>query len=180
MSRRLTAREAAMAAGVFGEAIDYARVRVGRGGFGRFAVTLGSRILAPPHLASPDYAAEPAAVRALFIHELTHVWQFQTRALPTLASWARVVARGGYGPGLPGYRYRLPLPDWRSLNLEQQASVVEHAYLLREGHGPTAAMPPGARLERYAGLTPFPRLGTPAGPRAGLSSSPRCRSRELF
>ena len=154
MGRRLTDGETALARQVFGEAVKLAEVRVHGGGFGRFAVTVGSQLLLPPHLAQADISAASVGAQALLIHELAHVWQFQTRPLWTLASWAQTVMRGGYGPGLPGYRYTLPLPPFARLNLEQQASVVEHAFLAARGHR-SAAMPPGARLDDLAPLTPF-------------------------
>ncbi len=148
--RPLTPGEALLARSVFGEALDSDRVRIGRAPFGPFAVTLGRRILfpgAPP----ADFAAEPLAQRAWLVHELVHVWQFQTAALRTLGSWAAVLASGGYGPGLPGYTYDHPF-TWDALNLEQQARVVEHAYRLREGEAAAT------QLAAYAGRTPFPAL----------------------
>jgi hypothetical protein len=157
MGRRLTDGEAALARRVFGEAIDYDRVRIATGGFGPFAVTLGSRIHVPPGAGSADFSAEPPLRQGFFVHEMTHVWQFQTAALRTLLSWAAVALTGGYGPGLPGYRYRLPLAPWARLNLEQQASAVEHAFLLTTG-GRHPATPPGAQLRHYAGALPFDRL----------------------
>ncbi len=152
--RGLTPGEIALARSVFGEAIAYARVRIASGGFGPFAVTTGSRINIPLGGRSDDFADEPPLRRAFFIHEMVHVWQFQTRPLWTLASWARVALSGGYGPGLPGYAYALPLADWRALNLEQQASAVEHAFLLQGGHRHPAT-PAGGRLASYSGRTPF-------------------------
>lgn len=97
------------------------------------------------------------------MHELVHVRQFATAPGATLLSWARVLLTGGYGPGLPGYRYPWPPPAWEVLNLEQQASLVEHAYLARETQ---AAAPrfgaPGVRKgagpSAFAGLTPFASL----------------------
>ncbi len=156
LSRGLTAGESALASSVFADAVDCATVRIFGAGFGRFAVTVGSSLFVPSGLAAVDYATGQPLMQSFFIHEMTHVWQFQTRPLWTLASWARALASGGYGPGLPGYRYALPLADWNSLNLEQQASVVEHAYLLREGF--RSGVPTGAQSRDYAGRTPFPRL----------------------
>ena len=144
--RPLTSGERALARGVFGEALGLERIRIGRAPFGPFAVTLGRHILFPGRPPA-DFAAEPLDRRAWLIHELTHAWQFQTAARWTLASWAKTLATGGYGPGLPGYGYAHPF-EWASLNLEQQARVVEHAYLLRE-EGDSSA------LEAYAGRTPF-------------------------
>jgi hypothetical protein len=154
MGRRLTAGEARLARQVFGEAVEVARVRIGRGGFGPFAVTLGSRLFLPAHLHCEDFSAADLMLQALFVHELTHVWQFQTRPLWTLASWSRAALSGGYGPQLSAYRYRLPFGDFRRLNLERQASVVEHAFLLRRGRR-SPAMPPSARLADYE-TAPFP------------------------
>ena len=48
-------------------------------------------------------------------------------------SWATEMLSGGYGRELRAYRYELPLGDFMRLNLEQQASVVEHTFLLRCG-----------------------------------------------
>ena len=143
-----------MADSVFGDAVRLDAVRLRGGGFGGFAVTLGSHIFLPPHLASADFATADLGSQALLVHELVHVWQFQTRPLWTLASWAGVVASGGYGPGLPGYRYTLPLGPFAKLNLERQASVVEHAFLLHAGVR-SGRMPPGLCAADLAG-SPFP------------------------
>ena len=154
MTRPLTEAEIALARRVFGAAIDYDRVRIAQGGLGRFAVTTGSRINVPAALGSDDFARARPLTQAFFIHEMTHVWQFQTRPLWTLSSWAGVALTGGYGAGLKGYRYALPIAPWPTLNLEQQASVVEHAFLLQAGHR-SPATPPGARLDHYSAATPF-------------------------
>ncbi len=163
MGRRLTEGEARLARRVFGAAIADGRIRISGGGFGPFAVTIGSRLLLPRHLRADDFSRAEAMLQGLFVHELTHVWQFQTRPLWTLLSWARAVVTGGYGPGLPAYRYALPLGAFARLNLEQQASVVEHAFLLRMGRR-SPSMPAGARLVDYEAV-PFPVPGpADAGP----------------
>lgn len=155
--RPLTPGEAALARSVFGEAIDYARVRIlVRPGAG-YAVVLGSVITFPELNARADFSDAPLQVQAWFVHEMTHVWQFQTAPLRTLASWAKTVLTGGYGPGAPAYRYALPVERWDRLGLEQQASVVEHAFLLRRGFK-VASLPAGALLQDYAGRTPFEGL----------------------
>ena len=127
--------------------------------FGGFAVTLGRRVLFPSEPPA-DFAAEPLERQAWFVHELTHVWQFQCATLRTLANWAKVAACGGYGPGLPGYRYAWPPPTWAALNLEQQASLVEAAFLhrARQPRFDSAHTKKGAKPTRYAGLTPFEAL----------------------
>lgn len=156
--RQLTAGEIALAASVFGGAIAFDRVRLAvRPGAG-YAVVIGSVMTFPELNARDDFAEAPLPAQAWFLHEMTHVWQFQTRPLRTLASWAKTVLTGGYGPGAPGYRYTLPVENWDQLGLEQQASVVEHAFLLRRGFK-VASVPPGALFQDYAGRTPFVGLG---------------------
>ena len=72
----------------------------------------------------------------------------------TLASWVKVAASGGYGRGLAAYRYSIPFV-WDRLNLEQQARVVEHGWLLQRGVR-TAAMPDGAVAGDYAAVAGSP------------------------
>jgi hypothetical protein len=81
------------------------------------------------HPASPhycdDFSAAQLAQQGLFIHEITHVWQAQTRGwwyLPLFRNFSR---RYDYclKPGRPLERY----------GIEQQAEIVRHAFLLRNG-----------------------------------------------
>lgn len=155
MTRPLTAGEVELARGVFGEAIDYKAVTISDRTWGWAAIVFGSAITFPPNQPAPrDFADEGVRMQALLIHELTHVWQFQTAPGRTLMSWAKVLVSGGYGRGQPGYRYALPLDDWDAYNLEQQASIVEHAFLFwREA--PCPAAPGGACLATYEGYGPF-------------------------
>ena len=156
--RRLTSGERAIARTVFADALDLDRVRLISTPF-RTAVTTGPWIWMP-YDAPPDFAAAPLHLRAWLVHELTHVWQFATAPASTLKSWVKVAAAGGYGPGLPGYRYALPF-EWAELNLEQQARVIEHAYMLREG-----GTVPGAALSDYVGRTPFEGASRSGGAQA--------------
>lgn len=136
VGRPLSPGETELARSVYGEAVRFEPVRIHAGGFGPFAVTIGSRLFMPPGLKRADFAVAELRLQALFIHELAHVWQFQTRPLWTLASWAKTVLEGGYGRGLPGYRYTLPVQAFDRLNLEQQASLIEHAFMIRRGGWP--------------------------------------------
>ena len=143
--RRLSPGEVALAAEVFGEALNPKKVRVVTGApTGGFAFVIGRLMVFPTP--TSDFAAEDVLTQSWFVHELTHVLQFQTRPFWTLMSWAKVAVSGGYGVGLPAYRYSIPF-DWKTLNLEQQARVVEHGWLLRQGVR-TAAMPDGATAQR--------------------------------
>jgi len=86
-----------------------------------------------------DFAAEPLHLRALLVHELVHVWQHQSGICLPLRR-----------PPFARYRYRLkPGKRFTSYGLEQQARIVEHAYLLAEGGSAPAT------AACYAAVLPF-------------------------
>ena len=128
--RRLTAGEAALAQGLFGDGLDADRPRVLTGAptFG-WAMVLFGVMLFPVEIG--DFAAEPLRRQAWFVHELAHVRQFQTRPLWTLLSWGRIALTGGY---LTRRAYAPPRPG-AAPNLEQEAMAVEAAFL--EGRSAT-------------------------------------------
>ncbi len=174
--RKLTLGETALARSVFGEALDLKPVRLWFHGLPtRFAMTLGP-VITMPGAVRPDFSAEGAEIQAWLIHELVHVWQMQTAPRRAIASWAKVLLSGGYGPALPGYRYALPA-RWDALNLEQQAALVEDMMRLSAGRRPRHG-PATATLVDYRGMTPFgaaPPLGStikPPPPAAGRSGRP--------
>ncbi|MBU7581149.1 MAG: vgr related protein [Porphyrobacter sp.] len=148
--RPLTRGEVALARSVFGEAIDYARVTVRRRKF--FPLQPVGVTMAPMghlhfHPAAPhycdDFAAAALKVQAHFIHEMVHVWQMQT-----LGRWHLVLRRH------PWCRYDYALkPGWKlaRYGIEQQAEIVRHAFLLREG----AAVPGAPSLAAYEAILPF-------------------------
>lgn len=121
----------ALAAGVFGAALDVGRVRVLAFPFSRAFVPgrwFGRDwICWPAATLVDDLSAGPLATRATFVHELVHVWQAQ-------AGVNLLFGKLKAGDGPAAYAYA-PLPDcvWDSLNIEQQAMVVEHRYRLHEG-----------------------------------------------
>lgn len=147
-TRLLTPGERDLVASVFGAALDPDPVTIRRAKFFMFQpawITMAPNGHIWFHPNGPnwsaDFTAESIGYRAHFIHEMTHVWQHQTginlilRRLP----FAR-------------YRYRLePGKPFTGYGLEQQASIVEDAYLLREGRR-LEGRPP---LERYAAMLPF-------------------------
>lgn len=72
-----------------------------------------------------DFASADLHLQGHFIHEMTHVWQAQTKGwwyLPLVRPFSR---RYDYSikPGWPLERY----------GIEQQAEIVRHAFLLRNG-----------------------------------------------
>jgi hypothetical protein len=85
-SRPLTVGEVALARSVFGDAIAYDRVRVNHHKWIFFQPR--HIVMAPmgslhfnPHgdLYCDDFGAASQRLQGLFIHEMTHVWQAQTR-----------------------------------------------------------------------------------------------------
>jgi len=81
------------------------------------------------HPASPwycdDFSAAGLDRQGLFIHEMTHVWQAQRLGPWYLPLRRHPFCRYGYSlePGRPLQRY----------GIEQQAEIVRHAFLLRNG-----------------------------------------------
>ena len=122
--RRLTAGEAALAREVFGDGLDPGRPWVLIGApTGGWAMVVVGVMLFPLDVA--DFAAEPLARQAWFVHELTHVHQFQTKPLWTLLSWSKLALTGGY---LTRRAYA-PLKPGATPNLEQEAMAVEARFV---------------------------------------------------
>jgi hypothetical protein len=88
-----------------------------------------------------DFCASPLLRQGLFIHEMTHVWQHQ--------SGIRLIIRRH---PLCRYDYSLK-PGWtlQRYGLEQQAEIVRHIFLLRQGV-PVPGAPP---LAHYDGILLF-------------------------
>lgn len=150
LSRLLTRGETALVRSVFGDAIDARPVRVHRRRW--FPFQPRETIMAPQghihvhprsSLWSDDFAAADTHLQGLFLHEMTHVWQAQQRGRWYLPLMRHPFCRYHYAlrPGWPLERY----------GVEQQAEIVRHAFLLREGVPVRGA--PG--LEQYRSLLPF-------------------------
>ena len=130
--RALSPGEIALARTMFGDAIDYAKVMIRRRKWAFFQprrVTMAPRGHLHFHPLGEAYCDDFSQValhrQALFIHEMTHVWQTQT-----LGEWYLVLNRMPWA----SYDYTLK-PGWplTKYGIEQQARIVEHAFLLRNG-----------------------------------------------
>lgn len=128
--RPLTEGEIALAATMFGDAIDYARVRLHRRKWWPFHPR---RVVMAPdgdlwfHPRGPhwrdDFSTAEIALQGLFIHEMTHVWQAQRGG-----RWFLPLARH------PFCRYAVVLKPGRRFErygLEQQAEIVREAWLAK-------------------------------------------------
>lgn len=146
--RPLTVRERALAESVFGDALDYQSIRIHNRKFWWFQprrVTMapnGHLWFHPKsNLFCDDFCDRGLELQGLFIHELVHVWQHQ---------------RGIFLPlkRHPFSRYDYSLkPGWRlnQYGIEQQAEIVKHVFLLRNGTRVPGAPP----LDQYDGILPF-------------------------
>ena len=128
--RRLTVGERGFAVEMFGHGLDPDRVRILAVPIWSRAFVAGPRLMVWPAAgARTDFAAAgtPLAVQAVFVHELTHVWQAQHGALLLLSK-----IKAGDRPS--SYAYDLAVgPEFTRMNIEQQAMVVEHAFLASRG-----------------------------------------------
>jgi hypothetical protein len=128
-ARPLTAGEIAMASLLFGDAVDYARVRVHNRRYlpllqpKNCAMTPNGSIYFHPSCFLPDYTAGDPATRHWFMHEMVHVWQHQL-GYP-------VRLRGAIRIGL-AYHYELregaTLADY---NMEAQGELLADYYVLK-------------------------------------------------
>ena len=131
-SRPLTDGEIALARSMFGDAIDYDRVLLIRRKWWPFQPS--GIVMAPTgnihfHPRDPrwsdDFSREPLSRQGLLIHELTHVWQAQSRGRYYLPLMRHPFCR---------YAYTIePRRKFDRYGLEQQAEIVRHVFLARNG-----------------------------------------------
>ena len=133
MERRpLTPGEIELARSIFGDAIDYAKVRLVRGKWWPFhprnaAMAPMGHIWFHPAAGgwSGDFSTAALGAQGFFIHELTHVWQAQKWGRLFLPLMRHPFCRYSYRlvPGKPFGRY----------GIEQQAEIVRHRFLADRG-----------------------------------------------
>lgn len=148
MSRSLTPGEIALAASMFGTAIDYRQARVAHSKWIFFQPR--TTVMAPTGTIhfhpkgdrySDDFATADIGAQGLFIHEMTHIWQHQKGIFLPLKRHPFCRYAYAIRPGQTFEKY----------GLEQQAELVRHAFLLRH-HVNVEGAPP---LAQYESLLPF-------------------------
>jgi len=130
--RFLTTGEIELARSVFGDAIDYSKIRLFLGKWWplqprRSAMAPMGDIWFHPDGGgwSDDFSKETLSQQGYFIHELTHVWQSQKGGRFYLPLMRHPFCR---------YAYRLkPEKPFRLYGLEQQAEIVRHRFLADRG-----------------------------------------------
>ena len=91
-----------------------------------------------------DFSQASPALQAHFIHEMTHVWQTQTRGWWYLPLVGAVQRR---------YKYKLkPGKKFTAYGIEQQAEIVAHAFMARKGW-PVPGAPPIEKLNELVQFT---------------------------
>jgi hypothetical protein len=146
--RSLTKAETKLAESVFGNAIEYDAVRIHNRKWAFFqprgvAMAPNGHIWFHPKgdLYCGDFCDGHLNEQGLFIHEMTHVWQVQSGMNLILRRHPFCRYKYTFKPGQPLRRY----------GIEQQAEIVRHAFLLREGR--TIAGAPS--LADYQSILPF-------------------------
>jgi hypothetical protein len=142
-SRRLTAGEIAMAALVFGESIDYQRVRIHARRYMPFqprncCMTPNGSMYFHASCFLDDYAQASVTNQHWFIHEMAHVWQHQLGYAVRLRGAVRV-----------GLTYDYDLVTGKTLadyNMEAQGDLLADYFVLRHARSSVTM-----RQQRYAG-----------------------------
>lgn len=144
--RSLTVGEIALVESVFGGTLDTSRVSLHRAKYWMLqpvwtVMAPNGRIWFHPggDCWREDFATAALNMRALFIHEMVHVWQHQTGPSLLLRRWPFARYHYALVPGKPFAHY----------GIEQQACIVEDAYVAREAGKPN--------LDAYAPVIPFGR-----------------------
>lgn len=146
-SRSLTPGEIAMAALVFGQSIDYERVKVHSRRYmplqpKNCCMTPNGSMYFHRSCFLPDYSRGDPPVRHWFLHEMVHVWQHQMGYAVRL--------RGAVRLGL-SYDYELaPGMTLADFNMEAQGDLLADYFALKHLRSPAAM-----RQQRYAGSLPL-------------------------
>lgn len=135
VSRPLTKGEVALAKTVFGNAIDYDAVYVSDQKFVGFHPE-GTAMAPNGNLFmygcyEDDYSQQGVIRQGLFIHEMTHVWQYQNKVLAPIAEALKLNLQHKFNY-LAAYPYTLDAKkDLLDYNMEQQASIVQDNFVAK-------------------------------------------------
>ncbi len=143
-TRQLTIQEKALAKSIFGDSIQYDLVKVDTGA--RF----GTKKIALAYVSFNTINYLRNIDKAIFIHELMHIWQFQQFGSIYIARAIKAQrSKEGYDYGGVANLYQVMLKGGSLLdfNFEQQADIIEDYYRIREN--PTAAAPMNLSVYAY-------------------------------
>ncbi|MFN2390403.1 MAG: type IV secretion protein Rhs [Pyrinomonadaceae bacterium] len=133
--RDLTSGEVILALDLFQDSIRYERIKIHNGRYffkqpANSGMTPNGEIYVSGAPYRNDYSAAGIRLQAFFIHEMTHVWQYQNKILRVRLSaiLGQIRHLGNYGK-----MYKYVLEDGKDLieyGIEQQASIVEDYFIL--------------------------------------------------
>lgn len=126
--RKLNADEIALGRSIFGDEIDWPRVRVMQApplGFGAM-VPRGRTVVFSRWRACEDFSCTGLDEQGWLIHELMHIWQAQRGVFLAGAKLGAL--------GKRAYAYRAHEgARLRDYNIERQAEIARHLFLARNG-----------------------------------------------
>lgn len=141
IGRKLTSGEESLAKEMFGNDIDYTKVRIydKKWAFfqgNRVAMTPDGNIYFAPDVYKEDFSLASDGSKHFFIHEMTHVWQYQNgqavlKGAGTEQVFIELPSRLGLGNG--AYPYELDVrKDLLDYGVEQQASIVADYWAMKK------------------------------------------------
>ena len=151
--RRLSPSEEDVARDVFGDSLDFDRIRLTNlSGIdtrpftiptvdNTILINIGNSFDSP---ATAVFLNKPVEGQ-LLIHELTHAWQIQHASLETgyVPGWLCEGIREQVFIGTVAYNYGPPGPPWSSFHLEAQAHMVDEWFAGTGAQAPPNPLPPG-------------------------------------
>nr|MBA3455050.1 hypothetical protein [Deltaproteobacteria bacterium] len=132
-NRPLTPGELALLRPIFRDGIDYARVRVINNRFPlqpeNVYMTPRGHVYAPGVLWQADFSTARSSLRAVFVHEMAHVWQHANGMDLVSEGFIELTRhRGDYEKAYP---YELARGrDLVDYGMEQQASIIEDHFVI--------------------------------------------------
>lgn len=139
--RALTEGEISLARGIFGDTLDYSKVRIHdrRGVYGFVldapALTLHNHIYYEEEGHRKDFAVQSLSRQATLMHELYHVWEFQ-RGFDIMGGYFRLRPADGDYDKVYEYTPEQALQGFETLNFEQRAGFVQRFFVAKETASP--------------------------------------------
>lgn len=128
--RQLTNNEIGMLKLIFSDSIEYDKVKIFKDKYLPFqnkniAMSPNGNIYFDEKHHQDDFSISSNSNKMWFIHEMTHVWQYQN-GLNIINNAFGVLFRGGYkNKSAYCYDYECKSDEFCSLNFEQQATIIE-------------------------------------------------------
>lgn len=143
-TRSLTTQEKALAKSIFGDSIQYNLVKVDS------KARFGTKKIALAYVSFNTINYLKNIDKAIFIHELMHIWQFQRFGSIYIARAIKAQrSKEGYDYGGVANLYQVMLKGGSLLdfNFEQQADIIEDYYRIKEN--PTTSAPMNLSVYAY-------------------------------